>query len=203
MNSLLTTRYREVVLPTADIALLFLGLLGLYRKKFKNTLIPREVSEIDVMRLVAAIWEQIVTERLLWMAGPIEADHAIDRVFPGYLDQQNCNRANSIRTEIIDPIIQKCQEIIDVHVPHYSWKMWTIQPYNDNGHLLEEGTDFRIYEWERMVKEKQISYPHIVTQDIEDVSSAMKQLGYHKIDPRGLTHAQVTKILKREKAPYG
>lgn len=189
-----------MVLPTVSIAQLMLALLREYRKRFNNELLrcrltpgieaPLNVSLADCQLIVAAYWEEAITSRLCWMGGPVTADETIERVIPGYTEHEFKNRASSLRTEVLGPIYDLCDEAISQRIPDRSWFMWTVRPFACGQHILEEGADFRIYEWERMLKEKQISYPHIVVPENGEVQDTMTNLGFevineHLLKPRG------------------
>lgn len=172
MSSSTLSRGREMVLPTVSLAQLLLALLKRYEKRFNNRLLHgRAITQADCQEIVAAYWEEIITGRLHWMGGAISADTVIERIIPGYTEKEFVNQAVSLRDEVLWPVLDICEEAICEYIPARSWKMWTIRPFAAGHHILEEGDDFRIYEWERMLREKQISYPHIVLPDDNSVTS--------------------------------
>jgi len=203
MKSSPTSHQREIVLPTASVAALLLSLVRVYRKAYKNSLLPDIITAEQAEQLIAAFWEEAVTAHLLWLPYPIEAVQTIDSVIPGFSDEANRNRAASIAEEIFAPIRDKCAEIIACYIPDSSWMMWTIEYCGHGNHILEEGTDFRIYEWERMVRENEISYPHIVLEDQSAVHDVMDELGFSKINPRDVQQDVAERILHQHRLRYG
>lgn len=190
MNDALLRRNREIVLPTASVAMLLDGLIRMYRRANNNALLPPTFSTDQLESIVLAMWEECITSRLIWVGDCVSANRVIDRIIPGYLHSDNTNRAAHIYQEIMAPVLEKCDDIIQVYVSQGSWKMWTVSPFGPHAHILEEGMDYRIYEWERMVKEKEISYPHIVLPDSPEVQAvcADPKITRPAVDPFKWSH---------------
>ncbi len=164
----------NIVIPVNDLAMTLSGFFDRYRMSHRNSLLPLKISLEDNRKIIKALIEEAVTSRLRWVAEPVDSGSVIAEVIPGYvpeairvqtqsgqLEFAHCERSLSIERAVLSPVWFKIEEIIGKVMPDRCWHMWTTSAFGYNV-VLEQGIDFRIYEWERLLDQKVISYPHIV-----------------------------------------
>ncbi len=99
----------------------------------------------------------IMNRRMAWSKSDCPSytsDEMVDQVC-GYLDSSiDISRTISkALTEILGETEHQLQRYINTHVPESSWSVWSVRDFF-NDMVIEEGEDYRILEYQRMMDEK-------------------------------------------------
>lgn len=171
----------EIVVPINDLARVMLGYYQGFQRRHRGVFAGKTITIDSCTKIVKALLEEEVTGRLRWVPGAISAETTIAEYFPDYNDPcqrlqteptgqvRYCQDSAQLWSEVFAAIQESLCHVLNDVIGSHSWDMWTIRPVTRTSGdvVLEKGMDFRIYEWERLVQEKKLSYSHMVADEFD------------------------------------
>lgn len=195
MKEYLNRKTMEIVLPTRQIYDQFEMLLRLFAQKHRRWGIVVGEGDLwrqSLMKLITAFWEEALTYRLLWLSVAADAEEVMDNWIDAHYPFLHQEQRNLLKRHVAADTFDEVDLIMGQYIPEMTWKTWTLRAIPHVGHVLEEGEDYRILEWHRIMEERQEEEKEraLIRMDqcyIEDLLQRRRQLRLR------FTHASSTR----------
>ena len=141
------------ILPIFNIAT-WLHSKTLYRLETMNITPPPLEWYISYCKILTS---DIINRRLAWYQSQAQgyaSDDMVDKICLSLEGNDPImNAACRIFTSTLGDAEPQLQHFINLHVPNQSWSVWMVNDFF-NDIIVEEGEDFRIAEYNRMMEER-------------------------------------------------
>lgn len=151
------------LIPIGDIAQYFSQVCNVF---FHQTKSNYTIEVTQCLRIIHAIFQDEITNRLLWCLPSSNVQHVLTQTLPWF--DYDCNDAYSdyFYSKIIDSLIIHINEILDKFIPLKTWIMYECLQYGSEV-IIVKGVDYRIYDWEsRRAKGEFALDKHAVNKNI-------------------------------------
>lgn len=116
---------------------------------------PPEISTQSLREIVFAVIDDAVNSRLAWCEHSPQLDATIAKTFDAYSGDESDQISAQFYMHALEGDITSLTDWVSAIVPRNTWSVWFVNSVAGAIHL-ERGRDYRIVEFERLVRDKEI-----------------------------------------------
>lgn len=124
----------------------------------KHALPNPNLSRSTIGTLVFKLYDDKLSEMLKWMSATTDFDALLEHYLPWFAINGRDDISSSFITEVIDPIEIRTRNIITKYVPTRTYNLITLKQIREVL-ILNIGEDYRIVEWEHLIRTGVIKHP--------------------------------------------